>query len=100
MSKDRCCREEHCKCHKEGKHHCCEEERCKCHKESKHHCCEEECCKCHKEGKHHRCEEECCRCHKEKEIKPDLYTGIFENCGNISFIIFLVLVLLIVSGGI
>jgi hypothetical protein len=76
MSKDRCCRGEHCKCHRKREHHRCEEERCKCHKEKK----------------HHRC---------EKEFKRDTSAGIFEGCcGNISFIIFLILVLLMFSGGI
>jgi len=73
MGRDRCCRDECCGCHK-GHHHC----------DEKH-------CKCHKEKKHHRC---------EKERKRDICAGIFDGCGNISFIIFLILVLLIFSGGI
>lgn len=76
MSKDRCCRDEHCRCRKEKEHHRCDDD----------------CCKCRKEKKRHHC---------EKESKRDICAGIFEGgCGNISFIIFLVLVLLIFSGGI
>jgi hypothetical protein len=61
---------------------------------SKDKCCGDERCKCHKEHKKHHKHHEC-----ETESKRGCFSELLNNCGNESFIIFLVLILLIVSCG-
>jgi hypothetical protein len=61
---------------------------------SKDKCCKDECCKCRKEYKKHHKDPEC-----EIEPKCGCLSNLFNCCGNESFIIFLILILLIVTCG-